>query len=135
MRNQILVMDHPTAFLFLSRIDLRFCSRFMLPGSPVTQAFGRTLSLLKRFFWWPSMEVNTRSYVLSFLFNISSGSMGFPLTLCPQFISQVWKSFCQALGVTVSLSPGFHLQTNGQCEKSGVGSSTRTPIPPRGALS
>lgn len=36
----------------------------------------------------------------------------------PQFISQVWKSFCQALGATVSLSSGFHPQTNGQSERA-----------------
>ena len=35
----------------------------------------------------------------------------------PQFISQVWKSFCQALGATVSLSSGFQPQTNGQSER------------------
>lgn len=33
------------------------------------------------------------------------------------FISQVWKAFCQALGASVSLSSGFHPQTNGQCER------------------
>ncbi len=36
----------------------------------------------------------------------------------PQFISQVWKSFCQALGTIVSLSSGFHPQTNGQSERT-----------------
>ena len=36
----------------------------------------------------------------------------------PQFISQVWKSFCKALGATVSLSSGFHPQSNGQTERA-----------------
>lgn len=36
----------------------------------------------------------------------------------PQFISQVWKAFCQALGASVSLSSGFHPQTNRQCERA-----------------
>lgn len=31
----------------------------------------------------------------------------------PQFISQVWKAFCKALGATASLSSGYHPQTNG----------------------
>ncbi|KAL0146495.1 hypothetical protein M9458_058126 [Cirrhinus mrigala] len=35
----------------------------------------------------------------------------------PQFISRVWKSFFKLLGVTVSLSSGYHPQTNGQREK------------------
>lgn len=36
----------------------------------------------------------------------------------PQFTSQVCKSFCNALCVTVSLSSGFHPQTNGQVERA-----------------
>ncbi len=35
----------------------------------------------------------------------------------PQFISRVWKAFFRLLGVTVSLSLGYHPQTNGQTER------------------
>ncbi len=35
----------------------------------------------------------------------------------PQFISHVWKAFFHLLGVTVSLSSGYHPQTNGQTER------------------
>ncbi len=35
----------------------------------------------------------------------------------PQFISHVWKAFFRLLGVTVSLSSGYHPQTNGQTER------------------
>lgn len=35
----------------------------------------------------------------------------------PQHASQVWKVSCEALGASVSLSSGFHLQTNGQTEQ------------------
>ena len=34
----------------------------------------------------------------------------------PQFISQVWRALCTAMGATVSLSSGYHPQTNGQTE-------------------
>ena len=34
----------------------------------------------------------------------------------PQFSTREWKAFCQALGASVSLSSGYHLQTNGQTE-------------------
>ncbi len=34
----------------------------------------------------------------------------------PQFISRVWKAFFSLLGVTVSLSSGYHPQSNGQTE-------------------
>ncbi|XP_072532906.1 uncharacterized protein [Salminus brasiliensis] len=35
-----------------------------------------------------------------------------------QFTSQVWGAFCEHLGVSVSLSSGYHPQTNGQCERT-----------------
>lgn len=35
-----------------------------------------------------------------------------------QFISQVWKSFCQTLGASVNLSSGFNPQSNGQSVRS-----------------
>lgn len=34
----------------------------------------------------------------------------------PQFISKRWKEFCNVLGTTVSLTSGFHPQSNGQAE-------------------
>ncbi|KAK3532220.1 hypothetical protein QTP86_009497 [Hemibagrus guttatus] len=34
----------------------------------------------------------------------------------PQFTSRVWKAFFKRLGVTISLSSGYHPQTNGQTE-------------------
>lgn len=35
----------------------------------------------------------------------------------PQFISRVWRAFFSLLGVTVSLSSGYHPQSNGQTER------------------
>uniref|UniRef100_A0A8C2AU46 Gypsy retrotransposon integrase-like protein 1 n=1 Tax=Cyprinus carpio TaxID=7962 RepID=A0A8C2AU46_CYPCA len=35
----------------------------------------------------------------------------------PQFISRVWRAFFQLLGTSVSLSSGYHPQTNGQTER------------------
>ncbi|KAK3506429.1 hypothetical protein QTP70_002153 [Hemibagrus guttatus] len=35
----------------------------------------------------------------------------------PKFISRVWKAFFSLLGVAVSLSSGYHPQTNGQMER------------------
>ena len=52
----------------------------------------------------------------------------------PQFISQVWRAFCLALGTTASLSAGY--QTSDQ--RPGVGKHTHSvsqpPIPPHGAF-
>uniref|UniRef100_A0A3P9JS16 Gypsy retrotransposon integrase-like protein 1 n=1 Tax=Oryzias latipes TaxID=8090 RepID=A0A3P9JS16_ORYLA len=35
----------------------------------------------------------------------------------PQFVAEFWKEFCKLLGITLSLSSGFHPQTNGQVER------------------
>ncbi len=35
----------------------------------------------------------------------------------PQFVSQFWREFCRQIRATVSLSSGFHPQTNGQAER------------------
>ncbi len=35
----------------------------------------------------------------------------------PQFVSRVWQAFFKLLGVSVSLSSGYHPQTNGQTER------------------
>uniref|UniRef100_A0A3B3DGY8 Gypsy retrotransposon integrase-like protein 1 n=1 Tax=Oryzias melastigma TaxID=30732 RepID=A0A3B3DGY8_ORYME len=46
---------------------------------------------------------------------------GFPRDIVsdrgPQFIARFWAEFCRLLGVTVSLSSGFHPQSNGQSER------------------
>ena len=152
----------------------------------------RTLSLLKRHFWWPSAEADVREYVaacsicaqnkashqapsgllqplpvpsrpwshvaLDFVTGLpmSEGNdtiltivdrfsksahfvalpklpsasetadlfvlHGIPADIVsdrgPQFISRVWKVFCSALGASVSLSSGFHPQSNGQTERT-----------------
>ncbi|KAK3571358.1 hypothetical protein QTP86_008894 [Hemibagrus guttatus] len=35
----------------------------------------------------------------------------------PQFTSRVWRAFCTQLGISVSLSSGYHPQSNGQAER------------------
>lgn len=35
----------------------------------------------------------------------------------PQFTSRLWSSFCQALNINVSLTFGYHPQSNGQIER------------------
>ncbi|KAL0204489.1 hypothetical protein M9458_002507, partial [Cirrhinus mrigala] len=56
-----------------------------------------------------------------FLFNRVFRNYGIPEEIVsdrgPQFISHVWKAFFHLLGVTVSLSSGYHPQTNGQTQR------------------
>ncbi|KAK3522785.1 hypothetical protein QTP86_034653 [Hemibagrus guttatus] len=90
----------------------------------------KTLSLLKDHFWWPNMASDVRRYVQGWtthcygaelMFNHIFHYFGIPEDIVsdqgPQFISRVWKAFFSHLGVAVSLSSGYHPQTNGQMEK------------------
>ena len=47
---------------------------------------------------------------------------GIPLNIVsdrgPQFTSRVWQAFHWEIGATVSLSSGYHPQTNGQAERA-----------------
>ena len=47
---------------------------------------------------------------------------GIPLDIVsdrgPQFTSRVWQAFCKGIGATVSLSSGYHPQSNGQAERA-----------------
>ena len=36
----------------------------------------------------------------------------------PQFTSKVWQAFCKGIGATVSLTSGYHPQSNGQAERA-----------------
>jgi transposase InsO family protein len=36
---------------------------------------------------------------------------------CPQFTSRVWRVFTERLGVSISLTSGFHPESNGQVER------------------
>lgn len=48
----------------------------------------------------------------------------------PQFVSQFWKEFCGLLGANVSLSSGFHPQSNGQTEWAKAQADRHSSKPP-----
>ncbi len=59
----------------------------------------------------------TAEVILNHVFRVH----GFPRNVLsdrgPQFVAHFWKAFCQLLGATVSLTSGYHPQTNGQAER------------------
>ncbi|KAK3508602.1 hypothetical protein QTP70_034948 [Hemibagrus guttatus] len=94
-----------------------------------------TLLLLQQRFWWPRMAADIKRFSKSCqlillpgpptaletaecLFSHVFRYYGLPEDIVsdrgPQFTSRVWRAFCKHLGVTVSLSSGYHPQTNGQ---------------------
>ncbi len=71
--------------------------------------------------WIPLKNLPTAMETAEQIFNQVFGYFSIPEDIVsdrgPQFISRVWKNFLKLLGVTVSLSSGYHLQTNGQTER------------------
>ncbi len=69
----------------------------------------------------PIKNLPTAMETAEFMFNHVFRYFGIPEDIVsdrgPQFISRVWKNFFKLLGVTVSLSSGYHPQTNGQTER------------------
>ncbi|KAI4889192.1 hypothetical protein NFI96_012963 [Prochilodus magdalenae] len=52
-----------------------------------------------------------------------------------QFTSQVWSAFMERLGVSVSLTSGYHPQANGQCERMNQELGYQPPLMPWSAQS
>ncbi len=60
----------------------------------------------------------TATVVIDHVFRVH----GFPRDVVsdrgPQFVSKFWREFCKLLGASVSLSSGFHPQSNGETERA-----------------
>ena len=95
-------------------------------GLPVSQGNSTILTIVDRFskavHFVPLPKLPTASGTADLLVNHVVRLHGIPTDIVsdrgPQFISQVWKAFCRALGASVSLSSGYHPQTNGQAERA-----------------
>ncbi len=60
----------------------------------------------------------TAAIVLDHVFHIHGLPVDVVSDMGPQFVSKFWTEFCRQLGVTVSLSSGYHPQINGQAERA-----------------
>ncbi|KAI2644103.1 Transposon Tf2-6 polyprotein [Labeo rohita] len=65
----------------------------------------------------PSVR-ETAAVVLHHVFRIHGLPVNVVSDRGPQFVSRFWTEFCRQLGVTASLSSGYHPQTNGQAERA-----------------
>ncbi|KAI2660072.1 Transposon Tf2-9 polyprotein [Labeo rohita] len=65
----------------------------------------------------PSAKETTAT-VVDHVFRIHGLPMDVVSDRGPQFISKFWREFCRLLGASVSLSSGFHPQSNGQTERA-----------------
>ncbi|KAK3523238.1 hypothetical protein QTP86_024515 [Hemibagrus guttatus] len=101
----------------------------------------RTARLIQHRFWWPSLchdikvlviidrfleacklvrlkDLPTTLEATITLFHQVFQNYGLPTSdRGPQFTSQVWQTFCTQLGISMSLSSGYHPQSNDQAER------------------
>uniref|UniRef100_A0A3B3H5K4 Gypsy retrotransposon integrase-like protein 1 n=1 Tax=Oryzias latipes TaxID=8090 RepID=A0A3B3H5K4_ORYLA len=95
-------------------------------GLPPSQGFTVISTVVDRFskaaHFIPLAQLPTATETANILVNHVFRHHGIPTDIVsdrgPQFISQVWKAFCSALGASISLSSGYHPQSNGQAERA-----------------
>ncbi|GKB55709.1 putative reverse transcriptase domain-containing protein [Tanacetum coccineum] len=89
---------------------------------------------VKKLYWWPNMKADIAAYVSKCLtcarvkaeHQRPSGLMvarhGIPASIIynrdGRFTSNFWKSFQKALGTGISMSIAYHLETDGQSERT-----------------
>ncbi|KAK3553387.1 hypothetical protein QTP70_003551 [Hemibagrus guttatus] len=64
----------------------------------------------------PPTALETAEYLFNHVFRYYGLPEDIVSDRGPQFTSRVWRAFFKRLGVTISLSSGYHPQTNGQTE-------------------
>ncbi|KAK3511206.1 hypothetical protein QTP70_032253 [Hemibagrus guttatus] len=65
----------------------------------------------------PPTALETAEYLFNHVFRYYGLPEDIVSDRGPQFTSRVWRAFFKRLGVTISLSSGYHPQTNGQTER------------------
>uniref|UniRef100_A0A3P9JLD6 Integrase catalytic domain-containing protein n=1 Tax=Oryzias latipes TaxID=8090 RepID=A0A3P9JLD6_ORYLA len=95
-------------------------------GLPPSHGFTVILTVVDRFSkaaqFIPLHQLPSATETANLLVNHVFRHHGIPADIVsdrgPQFTSQVWTAFCSALGASVSLTSGYHPQSNGQAERA-----------------
>ncbi|KAK3548579.1 hypothetical protein QTP70_014500 [Hemibagrus guttatus] len=109
------VPNHPWSHLGVDFITDLPVSKYYTCIFVVVDRFSKSCHLI------PLKGLPTAMETAELMFNHIFRYFGIPEDIVsnrgPQFISRVWKAFFSRLGVAVSLSSGYHPQTNGQTER------------------
>ena len=95
-------------------------------GLPPSQGHDTILTIVDRFskavHYVPLAKLPTAEEMTDLLTHHVVRLHGIPVDIVsdrgPQFTSQVWQAFCRGIGATVSLTSGYHPQSNGQAERA-----------------
>ncbi|KAL7865625.1 hypothetical protein SRHO_G00108720 [Serrasalmus rhombeus] len=93
---------------------------------PISDGYTVVLTVIDRFSngvrFIPFTQLPNALQMAECLFNLVFRLFGIPENIVSdrgtQFTSQVWRVFMERLGITVSLTSGYHPQSNGQCERA-----------------
>ena len=97
-----------------------------ISGLPVSRGMSIILTIVDRFskqvHFIPLAKLPSAAETADLLVQHVFRIHGLPTNILsdrgPQFVAKLWKSFCSSLGASVSLTSGYHPQTNGQCERA-----------------
>ena len=95
-------------------------------GLPPSEGHDTILTIIDRFskavHYVPLTKLPSASEMANLLSLHVVRLHGIPLDIVsdrgPQFTSKVWQAFCRGIGATVSLTSGYHPQSNGQAERA-----------------
>ena len=95
-------------------------------GLPTSEGNDTVLTIIDRFskavHYVPLPKLPSASEMADLLSQHVVRLHGIPVDIVsdrgPQFTSKVWQTFCKGIGATVSLTSGYHPQSNGQAERA-----------------
>ncbi|KAK3518249.1 hypothetical protein QTP70_034616 [Hemibagrus guttatus] len=88
-------------------------------GNTVIMVIVDRFSKAARFVPLPKLPTakETADLIITYVFRVFGIPQDIVSDRGPQFSSRFWRAFCQSLGASVSLSSGFHPESNGQTER------------------
>ncbi|KAK3540883.1 hypothetical protein QTP86_002978 [Hemibagrus guttatus] len=101
------------------------CNQDFITGLPLSQGNTVIMVIVDRFSkaaWFvplPKLPTakETADLIITHVFRVFGILQDIVSDRGPQFSSRFWRAFCQSLGASVSLSSGFHPESNGQTER------------------
>ena len=106
---------------FPSLVDHGLIALDFVTGLPTSQGKNTIMTMVDRFskmVHFAALPAETADLLVSHVVRLHGIPQDIVSDRGPQFTSKVWQAFCRGIGATVSLSLGYHPQTNEQAERA-----------------